>query len=57
MRTMKSQEFKIYENSKWFDSVWYDGDMTTQEVKRSLINHDGYSSSIQVERTKDQLPV
>jgi hypothetical protein len=42
------QAFKVFENGKHIDTVFYVESMTAEEVKRSLINHDGYSESIKV---------
>lgn len=32
------------------DTVFYDDDFTSEEVKRSLVNHDGYSEDITVRK-------
>lgn len=51
---MKSQTFKAYEvylQGKHIDTVFYKG-YTTEEVKESLINHDGYDTGIAVKERK-----
>lgn len=47
---MKSQTFDIYLHNKHIDTVFFDEDMTAEEVKRSLINHDGYHPKIVVRK-------
>lgn len=34
----------------FYDIVFFDSDMTRDEVKRSLVDHDGYPSNITVTR-------
>lgn len=45
---MKS--FNVYLHGREIDTVFYNDDVsiTTEEVKRSLINHDGYDYKIKV---------
>ena len=33
----------------WDDVVFYDGSFTAEDVKKSLVNHDGYNPNIRVE--------
>jgi hypothetical protein len=56
METMmqKSTVFKVYMNKEWVDTVFYSSSMTAEEVRRSLINHDGYSESIRVVKGRVQ---
>lgn len=41
-------EFKVYLNKKHIDSVFYRHDTDTEDIKSSLINHDGYDANIRV---------
>jgi hypothetical protein len=34
------------------DTVWFDSDMTWQEVKDSLVDHDGYPANIIVRKSR-----
>lgn len=40
--------FKITLNGKFYDMVFYNDNSTSEEVKKSLIDHDGYPSNINV---------
>ena len=40
--------FKVYQGTKHIDTVYHGDKTTAAEVKRSLVDHDGYSSSIRV---------
>jgi len=40
--------WNIIRGRKSIDKVYYDSDIKSDEVKRSLINHDGYPSDIRV---------
>lgn len=48
--------YRVYLDGRWIDTVFYlKSDRTTvEDVRNSLINHDGYSSAIVVrkERTR-----
>jgi hypothetical protein len=44
------QAFKVYENGKHIDTVFFVESMTAEEVRKSLINHDGYSEEITVKK-------
>jgi len=48
------QAFNVYLNGKLIDTVFYSPNVSVDcdEVKRSLINHDGYNSAIQVRRVR-----
>jgi hypothetical protein len=46
------EAFNVYLNNKRIDTVHYQDDFTAEEVKRSLISHDGYDSNIKVVKTK-----
>jgi hypothetical protein len=46
-------KFNIYLKGKIIDSVFYtDPKMTREEVKRALVEHDGYDSAIVVTRAR-----
>jgi hypothetical protein len=45
-------EWKVYLHGKCIDSVFYDSDFTADEVRSSLINHDGYDNRIVVKKAK-----
>tara|TARA_R100000742_G_C4277190_1_gene98853 strand:- start:1602 stop:1769 length:168 start_codon:yes stop_codon:yes gene_type:complete len=46
MVVLKMKLWQIWINNMWEDTVCYDSDMTAEEVKDSLINHDGYPENI-----------
>ena len=52
--TNRMTVFKVYINSNCVDVVFYISTFTADEVRCSLINHDGYVESIKVvkERVK-----
>ena len=53
---MPSRAWKVYLNGKHVDTVFYDTSYRdAEEVKRSLVNHDGYHPGITVtmERRRD----
>lgn len=45
-------KFNVYLGSKLIDSVWYNASYTRDEVKHSLINHDGYDYNIRVTKAR-----
>ena len=47
-----SQAFDVFLDGKHIDTVFYGADVTVDvdEVKRSLVNHDGYDSDIEVKK-------
>ena len=50
---MKAHGWEVYLNGRHIDTVFYDETYTTAEdVKRSLVNHDGYNPGIEVYRDK-----
>lgn len=49
---MKSQAYNVYLNGKLIDTVFYDKSFTAEEVRDSLISHDGYNPHIRVVRSK-----
>lgn len=44
----KPFRYEGYEKMLYEDTVFFDEDMTAEDVKRSLINHDGYPDDIVV---------
>jgi hypothetical protein len=46
--TMPHRAFTVYLNGKEIDTVFWVRTATVDEVKRSLINHDGYDPNIVV---------
>ena len=40
--------WNVYLRGKWIDRVWFIDQYTAEEVRRSLINHDGYNPEIRV---------
>ena len=48
----KSQEWKVYLNGKNIDTVFYQLGIDAEEVRKGLIDHDGYDSGITVKKGK-----
>jgi hypothetical protein len=46
------QAFDVYLNGKNIDTVFYTKGFTADEVRQSLINHDGYNLNIVVKKAK-----
>lgn len=44
--------YNVYLGNKHIDTVFYTGYESVAEVKRSLVNHDGYDPSIRVTKSK-----
>jgi len=40
--------WNVYLNGKVIDTVFYDDDVEADEVKRGLVDHDGYDPAIEV---------
>jgi hypothetical protein len=38
--------YSVYLNGKYIDRVFFDDDIKKEDVRKSLINHDGYSPDI-----------
>jgi hypothetical protein len=51
MRTMRV--FDVFLLGREIETVFYDQDVTTAEVKKSLVNHDGYDPRIVVRERKN----
>jgi hypothetical protein len=45
---MKIKEFTVFLRDKWIDDVFFQENTTAEEVKKSLIEHDGYDPDIEV---------
>ena len=52
---MSLKAYDIYLNKEWIDRV-FDEEEDPQEVKRSLVNHDGYDPAIVVKRGGRLIP-
>lgn len=52
------QAFNVYLNGKLIDTVFYSDSakVDIDEVKRSLVNHDGYNPAIVVRKEKKTRP-
>jgi hypothetical protein len=50
-----STKFNVYLNDELIDTVWYDSSYDTDDLKRSLVNHDDYDPRIVVKRTRRPL--
>jgi hypothetical protein len=50
----KSYPYTFLLNGKEIDTVFYSSKMDTEEVKRDLIDHDGYDPSIEVVLEKEE---
>jgi len=48
------RRFNVYLNGKWIDTIYYGAstNVDSDEVKQSLINHDGYDSRIIVKEDR-----
>lgn len=46
-KKLKAIAYDVYLSGELIDTVWFTG-YTATEVKKSLIEHDGYDSNIQV---------
>jgi hypothetical protein len=47
---MAHQAWNVYLHGKWIDTVFCHVKDTADDVRRSLIHHDGYNSAITVRR-------
>lgn len=45
---MAQRAWRVWLNQRHLTTVWFDSDMGPQEVKRSLVEHDGYNPNIVV---------
>lgn len=43
---IKHNYWQIWVDNMWEDTVSYDSSMSEEEVRKSLINHDGYPENI-----------
>lgn len=44
--------FDVHLDGKCIDTVYYDASMSVEDVKKSLVDHDGYDSGIKVVKSK-----
>jgi len=51
---MPKMEYDIYLNGKIIDTISYMIRITNAEVKKSLVNHDGYDSNIVVRQRRNK---
>lgn len=42
--------FNVYLNGKWIDTVYFYNGINREQVRRALINKDGYDPAIRVTR-------
>jgi hypothetical protein len=49
---MKLTKWNIYLNNELIDSVFFTKKTTAEEIKRSLVQHDGYDPLIEVKEEK-----
>lgn len=42
--------YDVFLNGKEIDSIPYSSELTEEEVKKSLVQHDGYDPEIEVKR-------
>ncbi|ADF58141.1 hypothetical protein PJG4_147 [Pseudomonas phage JG004] len=52
LRRDKMQAWNVYQNGQLIDIVFFDIMCGTEEVRKSLVNHDGYPSDITVEEAE-----
>ena len=52
---MTSRPFDVFIDGTWVNRV-FDQESNPDEVKRSLINHDGYSPNIEVRLGRNRIP-
>ena len=48
--------YKVWLNRKHIDTVFWVDNSDKEEVKRSLINHDGYDPAIEVTQERKRKP-
>ncbi|ADD65092.1 hypothetical protein PAK_P100096 [Pseudomonas phage PAK_P1] len=46
------QAWNVYQNGQLIDTVFFDIMCAAEEVRKSLVNHDGYPSDITVEEAE-----
>lgn len=54
IQEMNSIAWDVFLNGKLIDTVW-DQEKDPEEVRRSLINHDGYDNRIKVKKSKTKI--
>ena len=53
---MPTTAYNVYLRGKLLDTVFQSGQSTAAEVRRSLINHDGYDDAIKVTKARGSSP-
>lgn len=55
MTTSRSKAFTVYYKGRMIDKVFYSADtkLDAADVKRSLVDHDGYNANIVVREARD----
>ena len=50
----KTQPFNVYRFNRVIDTIFYNvsDNVSSDEVKKSMINHDGYPSDIEVKKVR-----
>jgi hypothetical protein len=48
----KTTKWNVSLNRKRIDSVFYNADIKKEDVKRSLVEHDGYNPNIKLNKDK-----
>lgn len=44
--------WEVWQGRKHIDTVYFSPNMSASEVKRSLVNHDGYDNDIKVHKSR-----
>jgi hypothetical protein len=52
MKMSKMTAWDVYLNRKRIDTIFYTADQAAEDVRRSLINHDGYDPGITVRKAR-----
>lgn len=50
----ESNAFDVYKDGKKIDTVYYKGNETADDIKKSLVDHDGYDGDIVVKKRKEK---
>jgi hypothetical protein len=49
-KSKMTNKWNVYLRGKLIDSVFYNNSVTAEEVKKGLVDHDGYPSNITVRK-------
>lgn len=44
----KQKAWRVYLGARHIETVYFDSDMLADEIRRSLVNHDGFNPAITV---------